>query len=196
MFDIFEQPWTLLIVAIVVLLIVLIFRAIFPTRHHWWQFAIPVLIAASAFALDLLVKTNSEKIKEVIYTAAKTIEEENPDAIEPLISANYRDSYHNTKTVLMIHCRTKLSEPIIDKNITRILIIEMSPSKTAATAVFTVRIMFDRKSYAFELKSELWTKIKIDLQKTPDNRWLISRAELLELDHMPATWANINQLNW
>jgi len=196
MFDVFEQPWTLLIVAIVVLLILLIFRAIFPAKRRWWQFAIPVLIAASAFALDLLVKTDLEKIKDVIYTAAKAVEEENPDAIEPLISANYRDSYHNTKDILLTHCRAKLSEPLIDKNITRILSIEISPSKTTSTAAFTVRIMFDRKGYAYEFKPELWTKIKIDLQKTPDSRWLISRAELLELDHQPANWQDIKQLNW
>ena len=195
MSSIFEQPWTLLITAIVALLVLLIFRRVSPESRHWWQLALPAFLAVAAFGLDFLVETDLEKINALISTAAKAVEEENPDAIEAIISENYRDSYHNTKQNLMYHCRAKLSEPLIEKNIARTVSMEISPPN--ATVVFTVRMVFDKRSYVYQsFKSQMFSKIKIDLQKEPDNRWLISRAELLELDRRPATWQNIKQASW
>jgi hypothetical protein len=217
MSDIFEQPWTLLITAIVVLLVMLIVRRIFPEKRRSWQWLLPCFLGVAAFGLDLLVKTDTEKIKAVIHTAVKAVEKENPDAVEPIISANYRDSYHNTKKALMHHCRTTLSQPLVEKNITRILAIEIPPvetgllprrgsgtagrhgwqPKTTATAIFTVRIVFDKQSYVYQnFRRIMLTKLKLDLQKQPDNRWLINRAELLEIGTQPVKWQDIKQISW
>jgi len=77
----------------------------------------------------------------------KAVEEENPDAIETITSNSYRDSYHNAKEDLMYYCRSLLSEPLVDKSIRRIVSIDISPPE--ATAVFTVRIVFDKRSYVY-----------------------------------------------
>ncbi len=194
MFDIFEQPWTLLVVAIVTLLVMLIVRRISPEKKHWWQWFLPVLIAAAAFGLDFLVQTDLEKINAVIDTGVKAVEEENPDAIEQIISDNYGDSYHNTKDDLMYHCRARLSEPLVEKNIKRIVAIDVSPPK--ATAILTVRIVFDKRSYVYQsFKRLMLTKVKLDLQKEQD-KWLINRAEVLEIDMQPADWRHIKQVSW
>jgi len=191
MFDVFERPWGLLIVAIVALPVLLMFRGIFPEKRHWWQLALPAFLAAAAFGLDALVETDLEKINAVIATGVKAVEEENPDAIEPIISENYSDSSHRTKTALMRHCRRTLSEPLIEKNIKRIVEIVVSPSRTTAEATFTVRIVFDKRSYVYQsYKRIMLAKVKVSLQKE-QGKWLINQAELLELDRQPVDWQNI-----
>ena len=192
MFAIFEQPWTVLIVAILVLFVMLMVRRIFPEKRHWWQLVPPAFLIAAAFGLDSLVQTDLEKINAVINTAVKAVEEENPDVIETIISNNYRDSYHNTKEDLMYYCRLLLSEPLVDKNIKRILAIDISPSKTTATATLTVQTVFDKRSYVYrDFKSQMLTKIELDLQKELDESWFINRAEILEIDRHPVKWKDV-----
>ncbi len=189
MFDIFEQPWTLLIIAILVLPVVLMLRRIFPEKRYWGQWLLPAFLIASAFGFDLLVKTDLEKINAVINTAVKAVEQENPDAIEAIISDNYRDSYHNTKRDLMYHCRAKLSEPLVEKNKKRPPIIEISSPK--ATVTLTVIIHFDKQSYVYQDIRLMWAKVKLDLQKEQDKRWLINRVEILEINMRRANWRDI-----
>ena len=194
MFDIFEHPWGLLTVAIVALLVLLIVRSVLPEKRRWWQLALPAFLAVSAFGLDLLVQTDLEKINAVISAAVKAVEEENPDAIETLISEDYSDSYHETKRALMLHCRRRLSEPLVEKNIKRIVEIVISPAKTTAETTFTVRIVFDKRSYVYQsYKRIILAKVEVNLQKEQD-KWLISRVELLELDMQPVNWQQVRKL--
>ena len=193
MFDIFEHPWGLLTVAIVALLVLLIVRSVLPEKRRWWQLALPAFLAVSAFGLDLLVQTDLEKINAVISAAVKAVEEENPDAIETLISEDYSDSYHETKRALMLHCRRRLSEPLVEKNIKRIVEIAVSPSKTTAETTFTVRIVFDKRSYVYQsYKRIILAKVEVNLQKEQD-KWLINRVELLELDMQPVNWRQVRK---
>ena len=195
MWNVFEQPWTLLAAAVFVLLVALMFRSIFPEKRHRWQLALPIFIALVAFGLDFFIQTDAEKIKTVIHKGVKAVEQENPDAIEPIISDNYHDSYHNTKGGLVTHFKAILVEPLVKKNIARIVQMEISPPK--ATVVLTVRIIFDKQSFVYQsFKPLMLTKVKLDLQKEPDNRWLITRAEILEIDLQPAKWQDITRANW
>ena len=192
MFDVFEQPWGLLTVAVIVLLILLMFRSIFPEKRHWWQLALPAFLAVTAFGLDRLVQTDLEKINKVINIAVKAVEEEKPDAIDAIISENYSDSYHRNKRVLILHARRVLSEPVVEKNIKRILEINISPSKRTATATFTIRVVFDKRSYVYQsYKRIVLAKVEINLQKELGKGWLINQAELLELDRQPVNWQHI-----
>ena len=190
MFNIFEQPWTLLITAIIVLLVMLIVRSISPEKRHWWQFVIPLFLAVAAFSLDLIVQTHTEKINAVISAGVKAVEQENCASIEAIISDNYRDSYHNTKKALISHCSAQLSEPLVEKNYKTILTMDIQGP--TATAIFTTRMLFDKRSYLYQsFKSQMVIKMKLELKKQPDNNWLINRAEILELDRQPANWRHI-----
>lgn len=190
MSNIFEQPWFLLIASALSLIVLMIVRAVLPEKRHWWQWLVPLLIAAAAFGLDFLVRTDIEKITEVIKTASKAVEEENPAAIEPIISSDYHDSYHRSKARLMYNCRARLAEPLVEKNITRISEIDIQGQK--ATAVFTVRIVFDKRSYIYQsFKQLMLVKMNMELQKQRHGGWLISRAEIQAIDRRPAKWKNI-----
>ena len=189
MLNIFQQPWALLITAVISLFIILIIRGILPEKRHLWQLAVPILIAASAFGLDLLVKTDTEQITEVIKKGARAVKNENPDAIEPLISENYRDSFHRNKNHLMRRCKSLLSKPLIEKAIARLVSIDIQPPE--ASAIFTVRVVFDKQSYIYQYRQQMFFKMKLQLQKDRNKQWLINRAEILEIDRRPANWRDI-----
>lgn len=105
MFNVFEQPWTLVGASVVVLLVILTIRSVWPEKRRWWQLLIPVFVAIGGFGLDFFVQTDLEKINSLIDAGIKAVEEENCDAIESIIADNYEDSFHNTKNELMSHCR-------------------------------------------------------------------------------------------
>ena len=194
MFNFFEHSWGLITIAIITLFVLLIFRSISPEKRRWWQLTMPALLVVAAFGLDFLIETDLEKINAVINAAVLAVEDEDPDSIEQILADNYTDSFHSTKSALMSHCRARLSEPLIEKNIKRIVSIDIQPPKAAA--IFTVRILFDKQSYVYQnFKTQMLTKLKADLQKQLDNQWLINRAELLEIDLRPADWQNIEQAN-
>ena len=190
MFDIFDKPWPLLIAAVVVLFGIMTFRSFAPDKKRWWQLLIPVFLIAAGFGFDWLIQTDLEKINSVIVTGIKAVEEENPKAIQTIISENYRDSYHNTKDDFIYYCDTLLAEPLVEKNRKINLVIEKSDFQ--ATATFTVLVAFDKQNYVYkEFKQFLLVKAKLDLRKQSDKSWLIERAELLELDRQSVGWKNI-----
>ena len=56
-----------------------------------------IFLTIAAFAFDVLVDTDREKINAVIEKAVDAVENENCTAIGEVIAENYRDSYHRTK---------------------------------------------------------------------------------------------------
>jgi hypothetical protein len=190
MFEIFEQPWTLVGAAVLVFFGMLTFRSFFPEKRRWWQLLVPVLITVAAFGADMLVQTDREKINSVIDTAIKAVQQEDCSAIEAIIADNYSDSYHSTKKQLLDHCRRELSKPLVEKGKKTGLLIDISDSN--ATAILFTKIIFDKNSYISQnYKSFLLVKARLSLRKQPDKRWLISRIEILELDQQPTNWNHI-----
>ncbi|MHC4212780.1 MAG: hypothetical protein ACYSWP_05320 [Planctomycetota bacterium] len=116
MFNIFQQPWTMLVVAFIAL-DVLWFANMFKTENFKkWVWLSPLLIALLGFAIDYLVKTDREKVNILINSIITAAEEENIPAIDAIIAENYQDSWHKTKRDLMRHCQRRLSGPFIEKN--------------------------------------------------------------------------------
>jgi hypothetical protein len=189
MWNIFEQPWTLLGIAILLSFVVAITRLFLQNKRHTFIYAgftLSIFLAFAAFAIDILVKTDLEKIKNVIQVCVKAVEEENCDAIEKILSEQYSDSRHKSKTMIMAHCKVALADPLVEKNIKKIFSIEISPPN--ATAIFTVRILFDKQGMAYQNFVRLMlVKAQVNLQKENDN-WLINRTEILEINQQPMSW--------
>ncbi len=188
----------MLAAAVVVFLIMQIGHIALQKKRRWLtigRFALPVFIALLGFGLDYFVQTDLEQIKTLIKTSVKAVQNEDCPAIEPLISENYQDSFHRTKDALMAHCETVLAGPFIEKNVLRIIEINISPPK--ATAVFTVRIVFDKQSEVYQnFKQMMLVKVKMDLQKEPVEqkakmRWFMTCVELLEINMQPVNWKHI-----
>ena len=192
MWNIFEQPWTLLAGAVIATITIWIIRAVKPQKCCPKQWLLPLLIAAAAFGIDFLVKTNPEQIRALIATSARAIQQENAETIDNIIAKNYHDSVHLNKNLLMIHCRARFSKPLVEKAIPRIVSIDIAPDKTTAEAIFTIRLLFDKQSLIFQnYKRTMTAKVSFDLQKPPSSPWLINRVDLLDIDRLPASWTDI-----
>jgi len=190
MFNFFEQPYTLSGAAVLVLFGMLTFRSVFPEKRRWWQMLVPALVAAAAFGLDFAVRTNLEKINAVINTCIKAVQEENCDAIEANIAENYHDSYHNSKKDLMHHCRSQLSQPLVEKIKKRGCLVQLSP-RDAQAALFAT-IIFKKDSYvSVNYKAWLMVEVQLNFREQGDKTWLINRAEVIEIDKQPTNWSQI-----
>jgi hypothetical protein len=189
MFDILEQPYTLIGAAVLVSFGILTFRSFCPEKRRWWQLLIPVFLVIAAFGADMLVQTDLEKINSVINTAIKAVQQEDCIAIEATIDNNYSDSYHSTKQHLLDHCRRELSKPLVDKIKKPSRLINISDSNATAT-LFAV-IILDKNNDLAQYKSFLLVKARLSLRKQPDKNWLISRIEILEIDRQPISWKGI-----
>jgi len=193
MWDIFEQPFTLLFAAILTLFISVVNWMISPLKQSLYLKAgigAAIFLAIAAFAFDALVDTDREKINAVIERAVNAVENENCTAIGEIIAKNYRDSYHKTKKSLIYDCVKLLSEPLVEKTVTTTLSLETAPPQ--ATTIFTVRIVFDKRSFAYQnFNRQMFAKVKVDLQKQSNKEWLISRVEIFEINRQPASWKTI-----
>ncbi len=179
-----------LALAVAVLLTLQIIHVIVVYKRRRWQWFLPIILVAAAFGLDSLVHTDLEKINTLISTIRKASEQEDFDAIEALISADYSDSYHNVKDDFMNHCRRLLSEPLVEK--TRKMSLEVDISSPKAEATLVAVIHFEKQSRVYrEYRPFVIFKIKLDLQKGQDKRWLIHRTEVLEIDRQPFKWRDI-----
>lgn len=189
MFNIFEQPWTLLAAAVISLLVILIIRVFLSQRHSWPLFAVPLLVAITGFGLDFFIKTDTEKIRSLITKTVNAVEAENADVIEPLIASDYSDSFHRTKAQLIFYAGVVLSKPLVEKIVKQILSLEISGAE--ATVVFTSRVVFDKRSEVRDFSKIMLFKVRCTLRKAIDNNWLISRGEILAVNNHPATWKDI-----
>jgi hypothetical protein len=188
MFNVFEQPWTLLGVAVLVLLGVLTFRSVWPEKRKPWQLLLPLFVAGLAFGLDALVQTDLEKVHAGTRAVIRAVEKEDCEGIASWIAPYYRDSRHHSKAELMDHCRQELAGPAVTK-IKRIS-DEADLSKTPALVTLFLIIRFEEQSRVAKQYGirACTAKVQLYFTKQPDKRWLISRAELLAVNDMPVTW--------
>ena len=190
MFNFFEQPWTLIGSAILVLFGVLTFRSVWPEKCRWWQWLLPIFVASVAFGLDVLVKTDPEKINTVIKTVMKAVEQEDCNAIEAIIADNYYDSYHTTKDHLIADCRKYLAQNQVKKNKKTGILIKLSPPN-ATVNLFAVTTLDENSQISQRYKSFFLIKAEIRLRKQSNKNWLISRIEIPEIDRQPVNWRQI-----
>ncbi|MBN2020750.1 MAG: hypothetical protein JW749_11070 [Sedimentisphaerales bacterium] len=185
MMNIYEQPWLLLIVAGVVLLGMTVFK---PKGGKWRLLAVTAVIVLAAFGMDYFVKTDTEKIKAAIHQIAEAAQNEDVEAIGRLIANDYRDSLNDSKQELLTRLNFRLDEPIIEKNVPRIISLEVN--SPGAKAVFTIRVVFDPQGPVYDFQKQMIFKLDADLVKQ-NNAWYFSKIELVELDMNPMDWGHI-----
>jgi len=178
-----------IILTIAGLLILQLVRAVQLDKRYWRLWLLPILLASAALALDWFVKTDLEKIKELLNAGIEAVEAENADTVAAVISPDYNDSYHNAKEDLMYYCRQMLSEPLVKRIKKTGLLIEISPPE--ATATLNAVTKFDERSFVYEFKTFMLVKMELYLQKQPDRSWLINRAEVLKVDNRSVDWRTI-----
>ncbi|MBC8469286.1 MAG: hypothetical protein H8D56_07420 [Planctomycetes bacterium] len=187
MYNIFEKPWTLLIVAVVVLLFIYIIRAFKPEKRQWWPLFIPIMIAISAFATDIFVETDLENINSIIKSCIQASRNEDADTIDTFIASDYHDSQHLSKQAIMIFCRAIFSEPAVERFVKLNQSIDLSSPN--ATVLIKGFLFFEKESRFYkELKPAMAVKLELGLKKYSNKKWIINRVELLEIDNQSFDW--------
>jgi hypothetical protein len=188
MWDIFDQPWTLLGAAAIVLMIVSTFRSVWPEKCARWQWLLPAGVAILGLGLDLGVATDLEKVSRIVKTAMKAAEREDCVAIARLIAPSYEDSYHKDKQAFVSHCRARLVPPAVDHVRKIAVATEIKPPQ--ATVTLTFKVKFEKESYWVRSYGKLAALVKVQMRlaKQSNRSWLVTRIEVLEVDTMPARW--------
>lgn len=194
MWNILEQPWTLLAAAAIAFLVLAVLKNSLPDKYRFLAWLIPLLIAAGGFGLDYLVDTDSEQIKKIIKTAVVAVENEQPEDIAALISDNYRDSLHRNKKELMAKCRFYLRSPFVDNIIYSIRNFQIKDD--SADILLLNRVFFEQGSEYIQYAQVITAEFKIHLTKNPNKQWLIDRVELFSINASPAEWQGANYENW
>jgi hypothetical protein len=187
MWNFFEQPWTLLGAAVLVLFGVLTFRSVCSDRRKPWQWLLPVGVAVLGLGLDLGVTTDREKINQIVKAGVKAVEAEDCVTIARLIADDYQDSYHKSKESLLNRCRTRLVPPAVQRVRKIGADVEVSPPDAKVT--LTLWLTFDKNSiWAQAYKPTALVTVQLYLRKQPDKTWRINRAEIREVDKTPVGW--------
>jgi hypothetical protein len=194
MWNVFEQPWTLLITAAVLLLLVACIRPFVNEKYKRRLWLIPILVAVMGPALDYAVRTDREKIEDVLDAGVTAVEDEDCSAISSIIANNYRDSIHSDKADLIRSCRNILTPPMIGKIYASIL--DMNITGKSASVTMLNRIFFDEKSDYVEFARLILIKVQIELEKGSDGKWLVSQTEILAVNNQPSQWEKVDYRNW
>ena len=190
MTNIFETPLLLLLTAVLSAGGIFVFRAVFPEKNRSYQYLIPLLIAAAGLGADYFVKTDHEKISIAINRLYDSVQNEDINILEGLISDNYTDTFHDSKNAILERCRRAFVYAAIKKNYQDILTLQVT-SDTARAEVIA-RTVFEKDTPpARNYKPLVETLISIQLKKDPSGRWLITRIELLEVDRQSLDWSRI-----
>jgi hypothetical protein len=190
MWNIFEYWWTALLLAAIVQAILAIIHIVKPNTRKLRHILIPIAIIAIGIGVERLVQTDFEKITILVGDAVSASQNEDVAAIDVLLAPDYSDSCNNTKTAVMEYCKRWFARPLIAKNNVQFIQIEIH--RPAAEINLAAIVHLDQKSdFAEMIKFPLLVKVKLSLNRTDDGKWLIKRAELLEINNSPVKWNQI-----
>jgi hypothetical protein len=170
-----EYPWLFLICAVFLAILLFVIK---PEKYKIFCWTAVIFFLGLAFGLDYFVRTDTEKIKNIIDVINETAEKENCDLVAPYIAPDYSDSHHSSRKRLLARCRSRLSEPLVEKAVSQLQSLEFNQEKTRAEADFTMRILFDSDSYAYQYRRVMIFKITLTLKTNPKSKWLIKSARL------------------
>ncbi len=187
--QIFETPWPIFTVAIIVLAVVVLIRQTWPDKRRWWQLVIPLALGIGAFGIDYFFDTDYEKVESVINSGIQAVIDQDLNRIDGIISPDYSDSRHRSKAALMSYCRDLLAQPFVNRIKKQQELVTIS----APTAVveLSVRLHLHQQNIYTATANIMYVKLKFDLAKTPSGNWLISRTEIIAVNYQPMGWGDV-----
>ncbi len=190
MTNIFQTPWLLLFISLVLLMVVAVLRQSFPEKQRWWQLLLPLVLAIIALGLDYFIKTDYEKIKQVVKHARDAVVAEDADALARTLSPGYSDISHKSRGQLVSFLRSFFTTTRIDKASQRAGQIDINaPTATAENAY---RVYLEPNSaYAQASAGPYYVKVRMRLRKNAHAQWLITGFELVELNFQPFRWRDL-----
>jgi len=187
--QIFETPWPVFTVAIIVLAVIVLIRQTWPDKRRWWQLVIPLALGIGAFGLDYFFDTDYEKIESVINSGIHAVIDQDLNRIDRIISPDYSDSRHRSKAALMSYCRDLLAQPFVNRIKKQQELVTISAP--TAVAELSVRLHLNQQNVYTATANIMYVKLKFDLTKTLSGNWFISRTELIAVNYQPMGWQDV-----
>lgn len=189
MTNVFETPWLLLSISLVILIVVVLLRQSFENKQRWWQLLIPLFLLAGSLSLDYFVKTDYEIIVSTLESARKSIVAEDADRLATVVSPEYRDRSHRSKDRLISFLRSFFSTTKIAKLTRRSRDIKINDDTAEAEILY--RVFLEANSAYSQVASMYVVKVRFTLVKPGESEWLLTRTELLELNYQPFHWGDL-----
>jgi len=187
--NIFQTPWLLLTISVILLGVTAVIRQTCPQKRRWWQIPVFVVLAAAAFGIDYFVKTDYEKIEHVIVSDIKAAIRQDFHGISATISDEYSDTIHKSKEAFMVACRSILSRTLMEKAVKRRCVIIVLSDE--ASAELMIRLHLKPESQYAAVSTLMFVEMKISFRKSPDGEWLITNTEILSLNNQPLNWRQV-----
>jgi hypothetical protein len=191
MWNIFEQPWTGLVIAVIVFNIIAVVRW-FVELERKWQYVIPGAIAILALALCYLIDTDKELVQRVMSQGIKAVREQKEGDIEKLVSPDYSDSRHPTKKALAAAWKQWFGQVKIDHVGTNNATYAFTDGKATVTFNWLVKFGSEQGRPGEMSGLVIYGQARVTLVETAGRKWLIRSSELLELMGQPTSWQRVN----
>jgi len=164
-------------------------RLTWPDKRCWWQMAVPVLLAASALALDIFVKTDYEKIESIVKQSIAAVVAKDVPQLAALVGPDYRDSIHNSKDSLVAFFQRLFSRPLAEKVKKRYS--KITTSAPRATCELDVVVHLNPQSDYAMVSGIVFVQMNIHFTQTPRKSWLISSTQINTINNQPINWKAI-----
>lgn len=189
MTNIFQTPWLLLSISLVMLIVVTVIRQNSPEKSLWWLLLLPLVMAILAFGLDHFIKTDFEKVKHTIKCARNAVVAEDADALATTLSPDYSDRSHKSSDQMVRFMRSFFTTTQINKAPQRGgNIVINAPT---ATAENFYRVHVEPNSAYAQAATIYFVKVRLHLTKNANAQWLITGCELIELNYQPFQWGDL-----
>ncbi len=202
MFDVFQTPWLLLSVAMVLLGVVFFWRQdLFSNGGNgggWrgWgggsgRYLLPLIVAALAFGLDYFVRTDREKIVSTVNRAMDFAVERDFEVFNEIFSPDYSDRHHRSRERFRMFCRTSMAMANLEQVSKRRFELVVSDDGRAECEMSLLVRLNARSGEMAGTQSIFWVEVRIGLKKTDDARWMISGSDLVTVNHQPFGWSQV-----
>jgi len=190
-FNVFEQPWLFVFLAIVLLGVLWFIRPSWSDRIRWWQVAIPFGVAMLGFLIDGLIATDREKIESCLNGAIRVAVRKDFRNFNRIFAENYADSHHPSRRDLRVFCETSLAMAKIERITRRSSRLDRRERDAVYDLAVLVRLK-QMESGAYTAATSLfWVEGRLQFEKDSRRRWRIRTMEVLTLNGQPFDWGGV-----
>jgi len=187
--NLFETPWLLLFIALLLLIVVWFIRQSLPEKRTWPLLLAPAALAILGLGLDYFVRTDYERIDTVLEKGRRAALNGNTEALADVLAKDYSDRIHGSKHELVSFFKSFFQKSKFDGIRRTSSEIVADPPRATADCAFRVQLAPDN---AYTQAAGLYfVKLRFTLSKQPDGNWLISRADLQEVNFQAMGWKDI-----
>ncbi len=187
MYDIYENPWLLFSASIFVLVVVVMYRRMFPDKCRFWQLIIPFALMASAFGIDHFVRTDREKIDTIINQAIKSTVDKDMNLVSSLISPDFSGNMFTSKKDLINSLNRHLNQANVRKIEKRHNFIQVE--NATGTSNLRISVFMNPESNYAPSKTLIFIKLELEFEKIDDN-WLVLEMQVISLNDNPLNFSN------